>query len=107
MSKKVIIDLKGALKTLKKRGITRTRAGIVQELNTKGLSLTRQHTHNWQKEAPLVVIAMHLALKHTTKPNVDFAYLMKKLNKPDKALDFLTAFCNETGLKFEDVVKEV
>lgn len=69
--KKVIIDLRGGLLTLERRGIKKS---VTEVSENHGITSTT--FQNWDKEAP-------------------------------KAVKFIWDFCNETGLTFEELVKEV
>lgn len=97
--KKTIIDLESGILILKKRGVKVSRVDIV-----KNHSVTDPTLRQWNNESPVTVDLMNYCVKNSKK---DFPDIMKNLKGRDKALDFILDFCNETGLTFQELVKEV
>lgn len=100
-SKILIIDLKGSFNTLKARGLYDNWAKLLEELGYH-----RPTADNWNGEAPYIVYAVHCIMKKTKMSFPDVIKVVKNDEMP-KVLSFLLDYCNETGLTFEEVVKEV
>ena len=98
-TKATVIDLDGAMLMLKSRGIKTSKAAVS---DTHSVSVPTLML--WGTEAPVTVSLMNYCLKHSKK---DFPQIMKNIKGKDKALDFILDFCNETGLTFQELVKEV
>lgn len=97
----LILDLKGSFNILKTRGLYDNWAKLLEELN-----YNRPTVDNWNGKAPYVVFMVY---KFMCKSKLSFPDVMKliKSEETPNVLCFLLDYCNETGLTFEEIVKEV
>ena len=97
----LIIDLRGSFNVLKARGLYDNWAKLIEELKYH-----RPTVDNWNGSAPYIVHMVYTLMKKT---KLSFPEVMKtiKTEETPNVLCFLLDYCNETGLTFEEIVKEV
>jgi hypothetical protein len=103
MAKKVIIDVYGAL--VKKRE-NDFRYSLSQISRDVGADLNRMIA--WDKEAPMVITIIYHLIKGTDKTFDNVYDKVKHIkNRPMYPVHAVYNLCNQTGLTFEELVKEV